>query len=54
MAMLGQLLGYALGRRLYQAYLHARISRREIQAIFRDPLNKPRRPLECYMELSQL
>ena len=50
---LGQLLGYALGRRLYQAYVESRISRKEIHAIFHDPLNAPQRPLECYMELTE-
>ena len=50
--MLSQLLGYALGRRLYLAYLQSRISRREIQAIFQDPLDTPHRPLECYRELT--
>lgn len=50
--MLSQLLGYALGRRLYLAYLQSRISRREIQAIFQDPLDTPQRPLECYRELT--
>jgi Haem-binding uptake, Tiki superfamily, ChaN len=52
--MLSQLLGYALGRRLYNAYLQSRISRKEIQAIFNDPLNTPNRPLECYRELHVL
>jgi len=52
--MLGQLLGYALGRRLYNAYLESRISRKEIQALFNDPLNTPNRPLECYRELHML
>jgi hypothetical protein len=52
--MLRQLLGYALGRRLYNAYLRSRISRKEIQALFNDPLNKPNRPLECYRELHML
>ena len=52
--MLGQLLGYALGRRLYHAYLQSRISRKEIQALFHDPLNTPNRPLECYRELTLL
>src|SRR5205085_6134647 len=50
--MLSQLLGYALGRRLYNAYLQSRISRREIQAIFHDPLDTPLRPVECYWELT--
>lgn len=50
--MLSQLLGYALGRRLYNGYLQSRISRKEIQAIFNDPLNTPNRPLECYRELT--
>ena len=54
MRMLRQLLGYALGRRLYNAYLQSRISRRKIQAIFNDPLNTPNRPLECYRELHML
>lgn len=53
MRMLSQLLGYALGRRLYHGYLQSRISRKEIQAIFNDPLNAPHRPLECYRELTQ-
>ena len=52
MRMLEQLLGYALGRRLYHAYLQSRISRKEIQALFHDPLNKPQRSLECYRELT--
>ena len=52
--MLSQLLGYALGRRLYNAYLESRISRKEIQALFNDPLNTPHRPLECYRELHRL
>jgi hypothetical protein len=52
--MLGQLLGYALGRRLYHAYLNSRISRKEIHALFYDPLSTPNRPLECYRELSSL
>jgi hypothetical protein len=52
MRMLSQLLGYALGRRLYNAYLQSRISRKEIQALFHDPLNTPHRPLECYRELT--
>lgn len=52
--MLSQLLGYALGRRLYLAYLQSRISRKEIQALFNDPLNTPNRPLECYRELHLL
>jgi len=51
MSTLGQLLGYALGRRLYQGFLRRRISRKEIQALFQDPLDKPHRPLECYVEL---
>jgi hypothetical protein len=50
--MLGQLLGYALGRRLYHAYLQSRISRKEIQALFHDPLDTPQRPLQCYRELT--
>jgi hypothetical protein len=50
--MLSQVLGYALGRRLHKAYLESRISRKEIQALLHDPLEKPRRPLECYAELS--
>jgi hypothetical protein len=54
MRMLSQLLGYALGRRLYLAYLQSKISRREIQALFHDPLNTPNRPLECYRELHLL
>jgi hypothetical protein len=54
MRMLSQLLGYALGRRLYHAYLQSRISRKEIQALFNDPLNTPNRPLECYRELHML
>jgi Haem-binding uptake, Tiki superfamily, ChaN len=54
MRMLNQLLGYALGRRLYNAYLQSRISRKEIQALFNDPLNTPNRPLECYRELHML
>jgi hypothetical protein len=49
---LAQLLGYALGRRLYQAYAESRISRKEIHDIFHYPLNTPQRPLECYMELT--
>src|SRR5215470_16439046 len=52
--MLSQLLGYALGRRLYNAYLQSRISRKEIQALFNDPLKTPNRPLECYRELHVL
>jgi hypothetical protein len=52
--MLSQLLGYALGRRLYNAYLQSRISRKEIQALFNDPLNTPNRPLECYRALHML
>jgi len=51
MHMLGQLLGYALGRRLYEAYLDARISRKEIHALFCDPLDQPNYPLERYREL---
>lgn len=54
MRMLGQLLGYALGRKLYHAYLQSRISRKDIQALFNDPLNTPNRPLECYRELTLL
>jgi len=54
MRMLSQLLGYALGRRLYTAYLQSRISRKEIQALFNDPLNTPNRPLKCYRELHML
>jgi hypothetical protein len=54
MRMLSQLLGYALGRRLYVAYLQSRISRTEIREIFHDPLNTPNRPLECYRELTLL
>jgi hypothetical protein len=50
--MLSQLLGYALGRRLYLAYLQSRISRKEIHALFHDPLDTPQRPLECYRELT--
>ncbi len=52
--MLAQLLGYALGRRLYIAYLQSRISRKQIQDLFHDPLNTPARPLECYRELHTL
>ena len=52
--MLAQLLGYALGRRLYIAYMQSRISRKDIHALFHDPLNTPLRPLECYRELHQL
>jgi hypothetical protein len=54
MRMLSQLLGYALGRRLYNAYLRSQISRKEIQAVFNDPLNTPNRPLECYRELHDM
>jgi len=54
MRMLAQLLGYALGRRLYIAYMQSRISRKDIHALFRDPLNRPLRPLECYRELHLL
>jgi uncharacterized iron-regulated protein len=54
MRMLSQLLGYALGRRLYLAYLHSRISRTDIREIFHDPLNTPNRPLECYKELTYI
>jgi len=54
MRMLAQLLGYALGRRLYIAYMQSRISRKDIHALFRDPLNTPLRPLECYRELHLL
>jgi hypothetical protein len=54
MRLLSQLLGYALGRRLYVAYLQSRISRTEIREIFHDPLNTPNRPLECYRELTLL
>jgi len=52
--MLAQLLGYALGRRLYIAYMQSRISRKEIHELFHDPLNTPLRPLECYRELHAL
>lgn len=52
MRMLSLLLGYALGRRLYLAYLQSRISRKEIQALFQDPLDTPHRPLECYRDLT--
>jgi hypothetical protein len=51
--MLGQLLGYVLGRKLYQAFLETRISRRDIQALFCDPLDRPNRPLECYRDLTE-
>jgi len=51
--MLGQLLGYVLGRKLYGAFLETRISRRDIQALFYDPLDSPNRPLECYRELTE-
>jgi hypothetical protein len=54
MRMLGQLLGYALGRRLYHAYLQSRISRRQIRALFHDPLNAPNGPLQCYKQLHLL
>jgi hypothetical protein len=54
MRMLSQLLGYALGRRLYNAFLQSRISRQEIHDLFNDPLNTPNRPLECYRELHML
>jgi hypothetical protein len=54
MRMLSQLLGYALGRRLYNAFLQSRISRQEIHDLFNDPLNTPNRPLECYRELLML
>jgi len=51
--LLGQLLGYALGQKLYGAYLQTRISRRDIQALFRDPLDAPNRPLDCYRGLTE-
>jgi hypothetical protein len=51
--MLGQLLGYVLGRKLYGAFLESRVSRRDIQALFCDPLDSPSRPLECYRELTE-
>ncbi len=51
--MLGQLLGYALGRKLYGAYLETRISRKDIQSLFLDPLDGPNRPLECYREWTE-
>jgi hypothetical protein len=54
MRMLAQLLGYALGRRLYIAYMQSRISRRDIHALFHDPLNTPLRPLKCYRALHEL
>jgi len=50
--LLSQVLGYALGRKLYKAYLESRISRKEIQALLQDPLEAPDRPLECYALLS--
>jgi uncharacterized iron-regulated protein len=50
--MLGQLLGYALGRKLYGAYLETRISRKDLQALFRDPLDRPDSPLERYRDLT--
>lgn len=52
--MLSQLLGYSLGRRLYLAYLQSKISRKEIQALFHDPLTEPNRPLQCYIELNRI
>ncbi len=51
--MLAQLLGYVLGRKLYGAFLETRVSRRDIQALFCDPLNTPNRPLECYREWTE-
>lgn len=51
--MLAQLLGYALGRRLYFAYLQSRISRKEIQNLFHDSLAEPNRPLQCYRDLTE-
>jgi hypothetical protein len=51
--MLGQVLGYALGRKLYGAYLDTTISRRDLQALFRDPLDSPNQPLERYRELTE-
>jgi hypothetical protein len=53
MHMLGQLLGYTLGQSLYEAFLQSRISRKEIQALFRDPLDQPDGPMECYRKLTE-
>jgi hypothetical protein len=50
---LGQLLGYALGNKLYGAYLETRISRKDLQALFLDPMDGPDRALECYRELTE-
>ena len=52
MRMLSRVLGYALGRRLYRAYLESRISRKEIQALFYDPLPAPQDALSRYVELN--
>jgi hypothetical protein len=52
LGMLAQMLGYALGRRLYRAYLESRISRKEIQALFHDPLAAPEDALVRYVELN--
>jgi hypothetical protein len=50
--LMAQVLGYALGRRLYKAFLESRISRKELQALFRDPLETRDGPLDCYVDLS--
>ena len=50
--MMAHMLGYALGRRLHRAYLESRISRKEIQALFHDPLAGPNDALFRYVELS--
>src|SRR5207245_11386461 len=48
MRMLSQLLVYALGRRLYIAYMQSRISRKDIHALFGHHLKKQPHPLACY------
>ncbi len=51
--MLGQLLGYALGRKLYGAYLETRISRKDLRGLFRDPLGGLNEPFARYREWSE-
>jgi hypothetical protein len=50
--MLAQMLGYGLGRKLHRAYLENRISRKEIQVLFHDPLASPPDALVRYVELN--
>jgi hypothetical protein len=46
-------LGYMLGNKLYYAVKRGKFSTKRIQGLFRDPLDKPLKAFETYLEISE-